>query len=66
MFPEKKKKIEKEPNFQKMYFQITNKMIDRTNQLNQCSQLASPIIFMASFSCFSFSIAMNFTVVVQE
>lgn len=40
-------------------------IIVRTNQLVQCNQLGKPIIFIHSLSCFSFSIAMNFTVFVK-
>lgn len=44
---------------------IVMNSIDRTNQLDQCSQLARPMTFMASFSWRSFSTAMNLTVFVQ-
>lgn len=39
--------------------------IDLMNHPSQCNQFGSPIIFIASFNCFSFSIAMNRTVLMQ-
>lgn len=37
-----------------------------TNHPDQCSQFGKPIIFIASFNCFSFSVAINFTVLIVE
>lgn len=34
--------------------------IDFMNHADQCNQFGSPIIFMASFNCFSFSVVINY------
>lgn len=39
---------------------INMKIIDFVNHAVQCNQFDKPIIFIASFSCFSFSFVMNY------